>query len=455
MDQPTIRYAERDGSLIVYQVFGTGPPDLILSTGLAANCDHMWDIPETARALECLGRYFRVIMFDRRGSGHSDPLPLDHLPTWEDWADDLLTVMDASGSHQAVVHGDRDGGIMAMLFAALYPERTQALSLGNTTARYLQAPDYPIGMTKEEAERFLNLFRTSWGTEELSRMFSPNYDDHSARMSARLLRGAATPRQAAAHFSYLFDFDARSVLPSINVPTIVLHRIEQKLLPIEHGRYIAEHIPSARLVELPGIEVTSLFSPHDSMDAVHALVEFVTGSPADTELNRALVTVLFCDIVDSTALAAKLSDAGWHEMLNNFYSLVRREIVRYGGREVDTAGDGFFMSFERPSRAIRCANAICDAVKKLDLQVRCGVHTGECTSAGDMLTGMAVHIGARIVSAAGEGEVWVSETVKALTLGSGITFKERGTHELKGVQGQWSLFAVEREQKPKDFLRVQ
>jgi len=442
MELPTTRYAERDESLIAYQVYGNGPPDLILSLGLAANCDHMWDVSETARVLECLGRYFRVIMFDRRGSGHSDPLPLDHLPNWEDWADDLLTVMDSVGSHQAVVHGDRDGGIMAMLFAALHPDRTQALSLGNTTARYLQSADYPIGMTNEQAKHYVELFRDGWGTEEFVQLFSPNYDAHSLRMSARLLRGAATPREAAAHFSYLFNFDARPVLPSINVPTLVMHCVGQKLLPLEHGRYIAGHIPGAQLVELPGAEVTSLFSAQESMEAVHALVEFVTGNPADTEHNRALLTLLFCDIVDSTRFAAKLSDAGWHELLDKFYFLVRAELARHGGREVDTAGDGFFMSFDRPTRAIRCAGAIREAVGALDLQVRCGVHTGECTSVGGRLTGMAVHVGARIVAAAGPGEIWASETVRALSLGSGISFESRGEHKLKGVPDQWTLYAV-------------
>jgi len=442
MDLPTTHYAERDGCLIAYQMYGTGPPDLILSLGLAANCDHMWDVPETARALERLGRHFRVIMFDRRGTGHSDPLPLEHLPTWEEWADDLLTVMDAVGSDQAVVHGDRDGGIMAMLFAALHPDRTQALSLGNTTACYLQAPDYPAGMTKERAGQYVKMFRAAWGTEEFVRSFSPDYSAHSLKMSARLLRGAATPREAAAHFSYLFNFDARAVLPSIVVPTIVLHCVGQKLLPVEHGRYIAEHIPGARFVELPGAEATSLFSAQESMEAVHALVEFVTGNPADTDPNRALVTLLFCDIVDSTRFAAQLSDAGWHQLLDNFYALVRRELARHGGREVDTAGDGFFMSFDRPTRAIRCAGAIRDAVGNLGLQIRCGVHTGECTSVDGRLTGLAVHVGARILSATTAGEVWVSETVKALALGSGIVFQDRGVHELKGVPEQWRLFSV-------------
>jgi class 3 adenylate cyclase len=442
MNQPPTRYVERDGSLIAHQVFGEGPRDLILSLGLASNCDHLWDVPENARALERLSGYFRIVTFDRRGTGHSDPLPLESLPTWEEWTDDLLTVLDAVGSRQAVVHGERDGGIMAMLFAALHPERTLALSLGNTTARYLEAPDYSVGMRPDAAERFLTLFRTRWGTAELSKMFSPNYDDHSLRMSARLLRGAATPRQAAAHFKYLFDFDARSVLPSISVPTIVLHRSGQDLLPIEHGRYIAEHIPGARLVELPGIEVSSLFSADDSMDAIQALVEFVTGSPLEAEPDRALVTVMFCDIVDATRRAAELSDRGWQDLLASFYAMVRGSVEQHGGREIDSAGDGMFVAFDRPTRAIRCATAIRDGVGPLGLHVRCGVHAGECTLFGAKLTGMAVHVGARVCSAAASGEVWVSETVKALALGSGIVFESRGVHDLKGVPERWPLHAV-------------
>lgn len=442
MDAPVTRYAKRDGLLIAHQVFGNGPIDLILSLGLAANCDHMWDIPETKRTLERLAEYFRVITFDRRGSGHSDPLPLDSLPTWEDWADDMLTVLDAVGSRQAVVHGDRDGGIMAMLFAALHPDRTQALSLGNTTACYLAQADYPVGMEPDEANRFVELFETHWGTEELSRQFGPHYDEHSVRMSARLLRGAATPRQAAAHFRYLFNIDARPVLPSIGVPTIVLHRVDQDLLPIGHGRYIAGHIPGAKLVELPGVEATSLFSADDTMEAVHALVEFVTGAPAEAEPDRALVTVLFCDIVDSTHRAAELGDRGWHELLDRFNRMVRRQLALHGGREVKTTGDGFLLAFDRPTKAIRCAISIRDSVGGLGLQVRSGVHSGECTWSNGDLTGMAVHIGARVAAAADVGEVWVSETVKALAMGSGFSFNERGARELKGVPGQWSLFAV-------------
>ena len=442
MEVPATRYAEHNGSLIAYQVFGKGPPDLVLCLGLASNCDHLWDVPDNRRALEALAAHFRVINFDRRGTGHSDPLPLEALPTWEEWADDLLAVMDAAGSHQAVVHGERDGGIMAILFAALHPDRIQALSLGNTTSRYLEAEDYPVGMSLEAAQNFLALFRTQWGTVELSRMLSPNHNEHAVRMSARLLRGAATPRQAAAHFRYLFDFDARPVLSSINVPTLVLHRVGNAVLPVEHGRYIAEHVPGAKFLELPGAEVTLIFSANERMDAVQALVSFVTGSEANTGHSRSLLTVLFCDIVDSTGHASRLRDGAWHELLDRFYALVRDELARHGGQEVNTAGDGFFISFDRPTRGVRCAVAIRDSVGSLGLQVRCGLHTGECISSGEQLTGLAVHLGARIAGAAGTGEVWTSETVKALTLGSGIEFESRGVHQLKGVPDQWTLFAV-------------
>lgn len=442
MELPQTRYTEHNGSLIAYQVFGRGQTDLILSLGLASNCDHLWDVPPSARALEKLGEYFRVINFDRRGTGHSDRLPLHELPTWEDWTDDLLAVMDAAGSQRAAVHGARDGGIMAMLFAAHHPDRVSALSLGNCTARYLKADDYPDGLAPEQAGFFLNLLRSSWGTPELSLRFNPAYDEQAAAMSARLLRGAATPRQAAAYFHYLFKLDIRAILPSIAVPTMVEHRVGNTILPVSHGRYVAARIPGARFVELPGVEATSLFGAQDGDETVGRLVEFVTGSMPDEDGNRALVTVVFCDIVESTRLAAQLSDAVWSERLERFFELVRAELPRYSGREVDSAGDGVFMAFDRPTRAVRCAQAIRDAVQTLGLQVRCGVHTGECSSSGERLTGMAVHIGARIAAAARPGEVWLSDTVRALTMGSGFELEDRGRHELRGVPEQWSLYSL-------------
>jgi class 3 adenylate cyclase len=402
----------------------------------------MWDVPPSARALEQLGEHFRVINFDRRGTGHSDRLPLDSLPTWEDWADDLLAVMNAAGSQQAAVHGARDGGIMALLFAAHHPERVTALSLGNCTARYLVAPDYPEGLDTEQAEFILKLLRTSWGTPELSRRFSPVYDDHAAAMSARMLRGAATPQQAAAYFRYLFDLDIRAVLPTISVPTLVEHRATNTILPVSHGRYIARHIPGARFEELPGSEATSLFGAQDGDDTVSRLVEFITGTAPAEDLSRALVTLVFCDIVNSTEHTVRLEDEGWNAMLERFYAILRTELQRHGGREVDRAGDGMFMAFDRPTRALRCALALQQAVRPLGLQLRCGVHSGECSTAGNRLSGMAVNVGARIAALAQPGEVWLSNTVRALTMGSGLEVDCRGEHELRGLPERWSLFAL-------------
>jgi len=442
MDLPQTRYTEHNGSLIAYQVFGRGETDLVLSLGLASNCDHLWDVPTSARAMGLLGEHFRVINFDRRGTGHSDRFPLDALPTWEDWTDDLLAVMDAAGSHQAAVHGARDGGIMAMLFAAHHPDRVIALSLGNCTARYLKAYYYPEGLDEEQARFFLNLLRTGWGTKELSLRFNPTYDDHSAAMSARLLRGAATPSQAATHFRYLFDLDIRSVLPNITAPTLVDHKVSNTILPVSHGRYVAQHIPGARFVELPGSEATVLFGTQDGDSTVRRLVEFVTGSAASEDVGRALVTLVFCDIVDSTGHAVRLGDHDWQDLLERFYSVVQVELARHGGSEVDRAGDGVFMTFDRPTRALRCAQALHQAVQPLGLQLRCGVHSGECAKSGDRLTGMAVHIGARIGNIATPGEVWLSETVRALTMGSGIVTEPRGRFELRGVPEEWVLYAL-------------
>jgi class 3 adenylate cyclase len=439
---PITQYTERNDSSIAYQVFGSGDTDLVLSLGLISNCDHLWDLGKSARTLERLAHYFRVINFDRRGTGHSDPLPLNSLPTWEDWADDLVTVMDAAGSEKAVIHGERDGGIMAILFAAAHPQRVQALSLGNATARYLRAPDYAIGLDPQQARQFLELIRHSWGTEEIVKRFNPNYDEQEARIAARLIRGAVTPRQAATYFAYKFEMDVRPILPTISVPTLVMHRKQHTIFPFAQGRYIADNIPSAEFVELPGIEATSLFGAEDAEQVVHRLVAFSTDSIPDDVQNRILVTVLFCDIVDSTVHAGELGDSAWHGLLERFLEAVRNELQKFGGREVDTAGDGIFVAFDRPTQAINCARTVLEAVQALGLEVRCGLHTGECTASDKKLTGLAVHIGARVAVVAKPGEIWITDTVRALTLGSGISVDSRGAHELKGIPGSWPLFAI-------------
>ncbi len=440
---PTTQYTEHHGAQIAFQVIGEGPVDVLHCSGLASNCDHNWDVSGTEAILQRLSGYVRLILFDRRGTGHSDPLPAGTLPTWEDWSDDVLAVMDAAGSRRAVVHGERDGGVMALLFAATHPDRTQALSLGNATARYLSADDYRCGVSPESANQIVTFLREKWGTDEFTLTHTPGLQKspQDVYMSSRRLRGAATPRQAAAHFRYFCDIDVRSILPTIRVPTLVSNCVNQTLFPIEQGRYLADHIPNAKFLELPGHDAAVLMTG-DTPQFHEALMELATGAQIDEGPQRALATVLFCDIVDSTKLAGKLGDRGWHELLQRFYAVVRGEIARHAGKEVDTAGDGFFITFDRPTQSIACACAIRDAVKVLHIQIRCGIHTGECSTSGGKVTGMAVHVGARITAAAQPDEVWASETVKALTLGSGINFSPRGEHELKGVPDLWSLHAV-------------
>jgi len=410
--------------------------------GLTSNCDHLGDMPQSGAAIQQLAQHFRVVLFDRRGSGHSDSLPGDTLPTWEDWADDMLTVLDAIGSRRALVFGERDGGVMALIFASAHPDRTLALALANTTARTLAGDDYPIGLSLEQINSYVQLIREKWGTDDLTRLILPNISDPRAiSMRSRHFRGAATPTKAARHFRYLFDFDARSFLASIDVPTVIFQRESYIFAPLTHAEYLADHIPNAKLVVLPGGNGSVLFT-NDATDRIHELVEFATGSPVKRESSRTLVTVLFCDMVGSTERASELGDETWHKTLELFRNTVREVLQGYDGREIDNAGDGFLMTFDRPTKAIACAKAIKSALATLRINVRCGLHTGECILAEGKLAGLAVHIGARIAAQASIGEIWVSETVKTLTLGSDIRYMERGRYELKGVPDSWGLYSV-------------
>jgi len=441
---PKTQYTERNGAQIAFQVVGSGPVDVVHCAGLVANCDHVRDVAGTEKVLEQLASYVRLILFDRRGTGHSDPFPDGTLPTWEDWADDVLAVMDAANSRKAVINGERDGGIMALLFAAMHPDRTLALCLGNAFARYLSADDYPCGKDPQSADETVRLIRDKWGTDELTLILQPKLRDSpkDIYMRSRCLRGAATPRQAAAHFRYVFDIDARSILSSIKVPTLITNRVDNRMFPVEQGRYLAENLPNARLLELPGSDGAMLISdegPH----FLEALVELATGSQVQAGPETMLATVLFCDIVNSTSLAAQMGNNAWHELLQRFYAVVRESIGHFGGREVDNAGDGFFVVFDRPTLAISCARAIVRSVNELNIKVRCGVHTGECSKSDGKVTGLAVHVGARIAAAAQPNEIWASDTVKALTLGSGILYSDRGRHHLKGVPDVWALYAAE------------
>lgn len=443
MFPPRTQYVERDGHLIAYQVFGTGLVDLLLCNGMSSNIDLAWDIPRIAARLQRLSAFSRVIFFDRSGTGASDRLPLDQLPTWEDWADDIGVVLDAANSSRAVLCGDRDGGLLAMTYAAAHPDRTAALVLYNTSARYLVAPDYPIGLPSVVLDQILKIFSTKWGTEEMISVFMPSVakDPDTLRLLARQLRGACTPTAATAYFHYMLRFDARAVLASISAPTLVLHKRDFTFTGIAHGRYLAEHIRGAKLKELPGRD-SALLSSSEGEEAFDAIAEFVTGAPGPIEPDRVLATVLFCDMVNSTGEASVRGDRAWHETLNQYLLRLRETVGRFGGRETTAIGDGVLVAFDRPSRAVRCAVAIRDAVQSMGLDVRCGLHTGECVLCEQQLSGIAVHIGARVAENAMPGEVWVSATVRDLVAGSGLGFAERGAHELRGIHGSFSLFAV-------------
>jgi class 3 adenylate cyclase len=444
MTLPQTRYTSLGEADIAYQVLGEGPLDLVYANGLTEHIDMQWDHPLMARFLERLASFSRLIMFDRRGAGASDPVPLDALPTWEEWTDDLRAVLDAVGSERAAIYAELDAGAVGTIFAATHPERTSALILGNTTARYAWAEDYPDGATPETVEAIVELFRNTWGTEQLIAAVFPSKADDPAflRWRAKYTRASATPRTAAEQYRYIFGFDVRPVLSSIAVPTLVLHRSNFSLVPVEHGRYLANHIPGARFVEVAGGD--AWFFTEGAEQVLDEVAEFLTGMRPPAAPDRMLATVLFSDIVASTERASQLGDGPWRALLEAHHVIIRAELDRFDGREVDTAGDGFFAAFSGPGRAISCACAMRDAIRTLGIDIRIGLHTGEVETVGERLAGIAVHIGARVAAAAQPGEVLVSRTVADLVAGSGIPFTDRGSHQLKGIPGTWQLYAVDK-----------
>jgi class 3 adenylate cyclase len=379
-----------------------------------------------------------LILFDKRGTGLSDRLP---GATLEERMDDVRAVMDAVGSKHAALCGVCEGGPMSLLFAATYPERTSALVLYGTFARFRWDPEYPWGFTNEALNGFRAAVEESWGTGRSLAIFAPSVADEASFRErwGRCERLGASPAAVCTLMQMDADIDVRDILSTIRVPTLVIHRTGDRLTPVGGARYTAARIPGARFIELPGDD--HLFVG-DQDAIVDEIEEFLTGVRPSPEPDRVLATVLFTDIVGSTERAVELGDRRWRELLERYYTLVRSELVRFRGREIDTAGDGFFATFDGPARAIRCACAIRDAVKRLDISIRAGVHTGECEVMGSKVGGIAVHIGARVVAQAGPGEVLVSSTVKDLVAGSGLRFVDRGPHVLKGVPGEWRLFVA-------------
>jgi pimeloyl-ACP methyl ester carboxylesterase/class 3 adenylate cyclase len=438
---PETRYAKSGDVHIAYQVLGEGPFDLVFVPGFVSNVEATWQQPVRAAFFRRLASFSRLILFDKRGTGMSDRS--SQIFTLEQRMEDVNAVLDAVGSERAALFGTSEGGPMSILFAASHPQRTSALIVFGSYAKRSWAEDYRFGWPEERWNAVLSNMERNWGTPKGVdlEMWAPSiaHDAERAAKSAAYFRAAASPGAALAVMSMNRDIDVRRVLPSVRVPTLILHRVDEKVIDIEHARYLARRIPGAKLVELPGVD--HIFWVGDG-DAILDQVElFLTGQRQAVEPERVLATVQFTDIVQSTERAATLGDRKWRELLEKFQSMVREELKQHRGREIDTAGDGFLAAFDGPARAIRCAAAVRGGARSQGLEIRAGVHTGECELIGDKLGGIAVHIGARVAAQAAPGEIVVSQTVKDLVAGSGLSFAERGTHALKGVPGEWRLYA--------------
>ena len=441
---PETRYARSfDGVHIAYQVLGDADLDLVLSPGFVSHVEHSWEDPAMAQFLRRLASFSRLIVFDKRGTGMSDRGPDDRAALFEDRVNDMAALMDEVGSKKAAIMGLSETGPVALLFAATYPERTRAVvACGTFAGEGETGPTYPWAPTPDD-RAWLDDLERNWGR---GRLFMEGFagsrvgDKHYEEWFAKLERLSVSPGAAVALARQVLQIDVRDILPAIRVPTLVLHRRDDRAVPIAEGRYVAEHVPGAKFVELPGADHWPWIG---DQGVVEEIQEFLTGIRESAEPERMLATVMFVDVVDSTKRAAGLGDRQWADQLETFYSVVRRELGLYRGREVDTAGDGFFVTFDGPAQAIRCAVALMGSVAGLGLHVRAGIHTGEVELVGGSVRGLAVVIGARIGALAGAGEILVSRTVTDLVVGSDIRFRERGAYELKGVPGRWELYEVD------------
>ena len=445
MTRPEVHYALAGEDYVAYQILGDGPVDLVFQSPWVTHADMQWDVPEMAHFLEALAGFSRLIMFDRRGCGISDPIDLDNI-TLEAWMEDTTAVMDACSSERAVIVGNSETGPMQILFAATHPSRTAGLVLTNTAACYQRTDDYPWGFPTRARELLSDLMRHAvlGDDDTFFDGVAPDLveDQRPREVFRRLLRAATSPRTAERLMRLTCSMDVREVLPSVHSPTLIMHNVDQPFCRVVHGRYLAEHIAGAKYIELPGSALYPWWGDQDAM--LSEIEEFVTGVRPVREPDRVLTTVLFTDMVGSTARASQLGDRKWREILDRIDGLVRRELDHSRGRFVKDTGDGFFATFDGPARAVRCARNVVDAAKAMDVDLRVGLHTGEVELAGDDVRGIAVHIGARVARLASPGEVLVSRTVTDLVAGSGLSFSERGSHALKGVPGEWQLYAVER-----------
>ena len=439
---PQTRYAKSGDVNIAYQVLGQGPPDLVLIPGWVSNIEIFWEEPAVVRFFTRLASFSRLILFDKRGTGLSDRVA--EMPNLETRMDDVRAVLDTVGSERAALFGYSEGGVLCALFAATYPNRASALIMHGSYARLTAAPDYPWGLNEQERSAFVDQAVREWGAPIGIDMRAPSMatDERFRQWWARFLRLSASPAAFATLSHMNADMDIRQVLPAIRVPTLILHSVNDRNLDVRGSRYLAERIPGAKLVELSGPDHVPWLSDADIV--VDEVEEFLTGARHAPEPERVLATVMFTDIVGASERAAGLGDRRWHDVLDSHHALIRRQLNHFRGREIDTAGDGFLATFDGPARAVRCASTISDGVRSLGIEVRAGLHTGECEMMGDKLAGIAVHIGSRVAALARPGEVLVSSTVKDLVAGSGLSFQDRGIQSLKGIPGEWRLFAVER-----------
>ena len=436
------RYAKSGELSIAYQVHGEGPVDLLLAPGYLTHLEQNQWWPGYEHFLERLRSFSRLILFDRRGTGLSDRILA--LGSFEELLDDIRAVLDAASSEKVALVGQAEGGPMCALFAATFPERTSALVLNASYARRMWAPDYPWGLDDASRKRILEGYEARWGSERFALRAlarSMEGDAEFRRWYTQACRFAGTPGSARAWFEAQMQIDIREVLPAIRVPTLIVHRIDDPVVPIQASRHLAENISGSKLVELPGEDHFPFVGDADGL--VDEVEEFLTGSRPTREPDRVLATVLFTDIVGSTEHAAELGDRRWTELLAEHHRIVRAELDRHRGKIVRIEGDGALSTFDGPARAVNCATAILRALTSLGVEIRAGLHTGEIELAATGAEGIAVHIGARVASLAAPGEVLTSSTVKDLVVGSGIAFVDRGTHALKGVPGEWQLYAVD------------
>jgi class 3 adenylate cyclase len=441
--RPQTRYARSGDISIAYQVLGDSPFDLVFVHGWVSHLDMQWDEPHLAAFLGRLASFARLIILDKRGTGLSDRVALNELPTLEQRMDDLRAVMDATGSEKASLFGVSEGGAMCLLFAATYPNRVRSVLTFGSYAKRIRSPDYPWAPTRDEREAAYRELLETWGTTRGLEAVFPSMIGNPAfeEWVGAYFRASASPAAAVALLRMNSEADIRAILPSVRVPALVMNRIEDGDVRVEEARYIASRIPGATLKLFPGADHVAWVGYTD--DILGEIEEFLTGSRHADISDRVLATILSTDIVGSTELVTRLGDRNWRDLLERHHTLVRRELQRFRGREIDTAGDGFFAAFDGPARAIRCAKAVVGDSANLGVEVRAGLHTGECEILGDKLTGIAVHTAARVAASASPGEVLVSATVRDLVAGSGITFAERGEHALKGLPDRLRLFAVE------------